>query len=476
MRIAAAVVLAVLFGLQIAAVAASADRPPHVDEVEYLHAGWLMASGEQLYRSFFEHHPPFLFAAFGAIATDDVPAFFSRARWLSGVFGLAAVAAFAAILWRGRPEAAAIAIAFVFASNTLWESALASARAEPFALAFFWTGAALILLRPANPFASGAGAAFVAVAALWNPKWPLGSVVVLAFWVAGTRRRLVSTAIAIALTSIALAGMHAIAPLDRVWFFSVEFTRALWPWLARSPQTLRQFHGGEPFLFAPALLRPLAAAGAGLVLLAAMRRFEERRIPVFFLLLAAASLIELRLTFPWPVIWRYYYAMWGFAVAALIGFAPAAVERLVGRRALAIGVAIVLVIVAGVQIAAVMPFGSSNAWVAQRYFMERLRPGETVLVDLLRHPVAARDAGYYWFGHDHVLPVAGQLRRSARGARLLPPPSYPFCSLDSRLRFVASPRTLDVPAHEQRCFAGLLTEGRLRRTPFSGVYEVVRLE
>jgi hypothetical protein len=494
-RIAAAL-LAVLLALQLVAIVRHADREPHPDEIEYLHAAWLMAHGETLYVTFFEHHPPFLFAALQGIVNDDVRVSFVRARLWSGAFGFVAMLAFAWILWRVRPEAVPIAVALLFASSPLWTNGLTAARAEPFAFAFFWCGAALVLLQSRDEvrssIASGAGMSLVAIAALWNPKWPFCSVVVAAFWWTGTRRRMLSGATALALTSASVFVMSRLAPLDRVWFFSVEYTRALWPWLSRAPELLRKdFQGGRPFVFAPALLRPAVMLAAFLLVVAAILcgRLREKKIASFFLLIAIASALELRFTFPWPVLWNYYYLMWGFAAAALVGLVPAAIQALLARgglrhaRMIAAGVAAVAMLIAGAYVLAEAPFGSSGDdgpyWASLHYFQRRLQRDDTVWLDIARHPVAARDAGYYWFGPGYVIPVANELRATARGARFLPPvPTTPFCAIaagaSTRLRLVSPPRMLLGSPREQLCFQQLLSAGRIRPTPFPVAYEVVR--
>ena len=96
-----AVALAILFALHLAAVGISANREPHVDETEYLHAAWLMAQGRQLYVDFFEHHSPFFFATLERLAPEgervDAQPYFVRARWLCGSLGLIARVSCAAL-------------------------------------------------------------------------------------------------------------------------------------------------------------------------------------------------------------------------------------------------------------------------------------------------------------------------------------------------------------------------------------------
>jgi hypothetical protein len=503
-RAAAAVLLSILFGLQLWAVIRLATREPNNDEIETLHASWLMAKGEQLYVSFFEHHSPLLYATIQRVASDDVVAFFQRARLLSGAFGIAALLAFAILLWRVRPEAPVIAVGLVFASAMLWTLDFADARAEPFALAFFWVGAALVLLTR-HAIAGGAGVALVAIAAMWSPKWPLCSLVVVAFWIAGMQRhRLVAIATAIALTAAALFVMSRIAPLDRTWFFMIDFNRAFARLTVASADVQSQFKG--PFDYAPSLMRPLFVliafiivalplirpsatfspqagrratgwwplaplAGRGWRGAPGEGRFEERRIVFFFLALAAASLLELRFTFPYPILWPHYYAMWGLAAAALIALVPAALSP----DAIRIAATIVALIVIAAYIVAAGPLDSPSPgpyWVSQRFLTRNLKPGETVWLYMQRHPIAVRDANYYWFNFGGTVPVARQLA----GSRFLPRTDHlPLCAIARgarlSLRYIAERR--HYPEDEARCFDRLLAAQRIRATAVPGVFEVV---
>jgi hypothetical protein len=484
-RVAAALLAGLVLALQLVSIVRRADRAPDKDEPEYLHAAWLMSHGERVYESFFEHHPPFLFAALESVASDDVPAYFVRARLLSGACAWLALASFAAILWRLRPEAAPIALALLFIAQPLWTAGLTAARVEPFAMAFFWAGAALVLLPRDATFAPGIGLGLIAIAGLWSPKWPFSSAVIAAFWLLRAQRRVVSAAIALALVAIALLLLRRIAPFDELWFFNVEFNRIYWPMLARSQAALQQdLHGGIRFLYAPSVMRPLMMLTAFILGGCAWfsKHIRERRLVLLLLLLAIASLLELRFVFPWPVLWPHYYLMWTFAGAALLGLVPAGVEALLARVRVryaaeaGLAIAVFVLLLLGAYIVAVAPFDAESDgpyWVSRRYFAAHLRPGDTVLLDIRRHPVAARDASYYWFGFG---PESQIIRQSPRAARFLPPPApLPFCELlrgaPARLRYVSAPRLLGATAADTRCFEQLLAAGLLRRTPVADVYE-----
>ena len=482
MRRVAGALLVLVLALHVVAVVQRADREPVPDEKEYLHAAWLMSKGERLYASFFEHHPPFLFGALELVATDDVPRFFVRARLFSGFFSVIALCALAAIVWRVQPSAAPLAIAFLLASLPLWMIGLAAARAEPFALAFFWTGVALVFLpRGSERFVSiagGAGAACIAIAALWNPKWPLSSLAIAAFWMARMPRRFLSTAVAAAVTLAALLVLRAFATFDQLWFFVVDFNRANYPSVGR----IREHWGEQSALtFMPLLLRPLAVAAALVLAGVAMKRLREKSIVLALMLLVCASALELRFFFPYPVLWHQYFLMWSFAGAALIALIPAALEALVpGRRAIAAIAFAALAVVVLANLIALAPLGAHGDdgpyWTHQRWLAQRLQPGERVLLDITHHPVAVRDATYYWF---EATPVITDLRRTPRGARYLPAPEeLPFCAMttgaQARFRFVSEPRLLGASPQQQRCFQALVASGRIRRSPFSDVFELVR--
>lgn len=474
----AAALVALVLALQTVAIVRRADREPHPDETEYLHAAWLMSHGGQLYTSFFEHHPPFLFAVLRAIASDDVPPYFVRARLLAGVFALIALGAFAALVWRVRPEAAPLALALLFVSLPMWINGLAAARAEPFALAFFWCGAALVFLPRGDErlaaIAGGAGVAFLVIAALWIPKWPFSSAVVAAFWLVRTPRRVLSAAVAALVALPAILALRLYATFEQLWFFVVVFNRANYPWLGRHQEGWD--FGGDALFFAPLLLRPVVVIPALAIVAAALFRKQLRDAPpvVFFLLLLAASALELRFVFPYPVLWSYYFLMYAFAAAALVALAP----FLLPWRMVANALAVALAVVVTAYVIAVAPFDSGGDegpyWSSQRYLARALRNGGTVWLSPKRHPVAVHDATYYWFGFFNVVP---SLQRTPAGARLLPPRPAPFCAMlagaKMNLRFVSEPRLLIESAEETRCFQQLLATQRIRRSRVATVYEVL---
>src|SRR5436190_911394 len=397
-RAAAAILLAFLFALQAWAVVRLATGEPDIDEIETLHASWLMAKGAQLYVSFFEHHSPLLYATVQRVPSADLAVLFRRARLPSG--GLVVVA--------------------------------------------FWIAG---VVR-----ASGAPSV--------PPKAHRRRAPLQAF---------IGAAVAIALTAAAVFVMSRIAPLDRTWFFMVDFNRALARLTQASADVRGQFKGS--FDFAPSLLQPLVALIAFIMVAARAKKFEERRIVFFFLALAGASLLELRFTFPYPILWPHYYAMWGLAAAALIALVPASLSPDAVRTA----ATIVVLIVITAYVVAAGSLESPNPgpyWVSQRFLTRNLKPGETVWLYMKRHPVTARDANYYWFNFGGTVPVARQLA----GSRFLPrTDNLPLCAIARgarlSLRYIAERRHF--PEDEARCFDQLLAAQRIRATAVPGVFEVV---
>ncbi|MEA2462647.1 MAG: hypothetical protein QOJ98_394, partial [Acidobacteriota bacterium] len=183
-RIASAILLAAALLMQVYATVVRADREPHMDENEYMHAGWLMANGGRLYETFFEHHSPLFFKTLELLAPVgervDVRPYYVHARWLCGAFGLLALLAFAALLWRIGPEASAIGVALLVATGPLWLRSFLEVRAETFAIAFFCIGSYMAMRW--RGAASGFGIGLVAVSCLWQPKWPLACVAIGLIW------------------------------------------------------------------------------------------------------------------------------------------------------------------------------------------------------------------------------------------------------------------------------------------------------
>ncbi|HEX8255313.1 MAG TPA: hypothetical protein VF846_19390 [Thermoanaerobaculia bacterium] len=460
-----------------------AERGPHMDENEYLHAGWMMANGERLYETFFEHHSPFFFKTLELLAPEgervDVRSYFRHARWLSGTFGFIALAALALILWRVGPEVAAIGIALLIATGSLWLYSFLEARAEPFALAFFCAGTYLALRW--RGAIGGLGVGLVVITSLWQPKWPLACLAVGVIWLVRSDRRITGFIAGALTTALAFLAMSAIVPLDMWWFFNFETNRVLAaavdvPWVMRA-----YFQGGVPFLFVPDALHPWYVVPAA-ILLAASLRFERTVWRALPLILLVAAYIEMRFIYPWPAVWAHYYLMWSVAAAAVLGTVPSSVRILLERapvrerltHTITVAVQIGALFLVSIHVAAVFPVGGSAAtyWVSQKYLREQLRPGDTIWLESTRHPVSAKDAHYYWFSIGQMTRAARELRKTARGRRYLPPPeNFPLCDPQSKVRFTHDPRRIGMP-EASPCMQRLVDTGQARRTVFFDVWEV----
>jgi hypothetical protein len=509
----AAVLLAVVLAFHGWAVLVRAGREPHMDENEYMHAGWMMANGGRLYATFFEHHSPFFFKALEVIAPEgeraDVRPYFIHARWLCGAFGLVALIALAALLWHVAPEAAAIGVGLLLATGPLWLRGFGEVRAEPFALAFFW-GGTFIAMRW-RTWIGGIGIGLVAISCIWMPKWPVACAAVGLLWLFLCTQKVKSIAAAIATLLLGFGALRLIVPLDVWWFFNFDVNQVLAAQVDASQWALdAYFGGGIPFLHVPAAFHPRFVVPAVLLVLAAFfvegrggvarSSSEEQRAPAEELrgtprnseelhlwrllpvLVLGAAFIEIRILYPWPAIWSHYYLMWGIAAAGVLALVPSSIEILLRRanvreklaRLTSIGIHAAAFLLLFAHLAALAPVSGDGAtyFVSTNWFLRNLRPGERVWIEAPRHPITVRDAHYYWFSVGQMASGAEQLRRTERGRRYLPPPdNFPVCDPDRvKLRFTMQPS--ESLRGATACMEQLVARGQAVRTVFGDVWEL----
>jgi hypothetical protein len=527
--------LAVVAGAGLLAVHGAGERgqllrAADFDEAQYLHGAWLLANGKRLYQDFAEDHTPFLEhglrlllpappAAPPAFPRLDVPRFLARGRIFMAIVGTLAALLAALTAWRlaGRPAAPVIAFAALAGSGWTWQRAMADLRNDPPALLLFWAGLLAILWRRdgsrAAALRAGAGVGLVAVAALWNPKWPLASAAAGLFAAAGLLRgggrAAVGRLLWAALPALAIAGgavlllLRLCRPGDYL-FFSFTFNAGLMDWFRHSPLVNTVWFGHKPtFYYAPALFRgpwPLLAGvicAAALALPRAARALPDRRALALVLALVLACYLEIRLVYPFPNLWPQHYLLWAFANAVVYACVPAAALALggalsvaqSGRRpplaplvdAIAIAAAGVLFVVAA-RPRLVAP-SAGRYWNTVSWVQRQLRPGDQVWLPPDVHPVGAVDASYYWFSFVDLVPYAlawhaahpSDSRLPAAGDADLPPCRLEQ-GLEPNLRYLTTDSSLvDLPA-SRTCLHRLLASRRLSPAGVPGVLEVVTPE
>jgi hypothetical protein len=331
----------------------------------------------------------------------------------------------------------------------------------------------------------------IAQACLWNPKWPVASVVIGVIFLLSMRRtRHVIAAVATAIAVVA-AGLAIIAMTTGIQPFidhTFGFTTALVQW-SRAVQAASP-RAAVAWLHCPDLFRLIYAAPAAAIVAFGMwrRRDAVRDAPLVWsvLALAAAALIEIRFVYPYPALWLQYFIFWSILAAMMIALVPQICFAFVGRftptaTKTAATVVTLLALVAATN-ALPADWDTSDPYrVSSAYLRARLGARDTVWIDMARYPLGARRASYYWFGFRDVVPAAMQFARTSQGAAILPPlreEDLPPCrlerGLEPNLRFIAARLHYERLPTVAGCFDRLLAGGRIAPTPFSDVYAVVR--
>jgi hypothetical protein len=478
--LASAAIVALLFALQIATMARYLDRALDHDEAQYLHDGWLMHEGRVLYRDFEENHSPLLFALFsklvpGATTPElprlDVITYAERARVVIGICGLLAVAFLALVAWRltGDAFAAAIVSLLLFSTGWIWRFGISCARNDPPSLFLFWAGAFLLLERRRSErldaLLAGLGIGLVGVAALWNPKWPLATLVLLVMFIVRQRRQLVIALIPpIVLCATTIAIIATQVTFRDYILFTFRFNAALGVWFARSPFVSEFWFEGEAWRYCGLPFKGWIVACvliAGLALPAVRGRLKTTWLPFALL---AATFVELRFLMSWPNIWPQYYLLWCYSAALVYAIIA---TTLVRRNVVFVAALIAIGIIGAVRIPSPDPDlhpDGLRAWGRIAYVQQRLAPGDTVWVDAVAHPIAARDATWYWYGLGDIVPFSLQYRALPHATEA----DLPLCraerGLEPSLRFVSIPPS-SLP-ESQKCLSRMMAAKRVRSTPF----------
>lgn len=454
------------------------------DEAELLHAGWLMRAGLRLYRDFCEDHSPFLFTILQRMVPEpwDAAAYISRARLFSGACGLLAAGAAAMLAYRISRGMLAplVTLSALLASPWVWYRGLNDVRTDPPTILLFWLGALFLLGRWQSErlrlALAGIGIGLVALAAFWNPKWPLESLVLgVAYLVVvrsarGVRNVALAVIPPLACVAASITWIVATVPLRDYLFFSFRYNQLFMEWFVHQPMmTNESFGGGRPYMFCDPAFRgiaPIAVIAAAVIIM-------RRRAPAGLLVLAAAATVEIRFIYSYPNIWPQYYLMWSFIAACLYGITAAKLLDLASDR-VAAAATIAVTIVCAIAVHTTMPISFTvNASPIRAYLQRKLRAGETVWMLPANHPIGVRDAGYYWFAMRDLTPFSIAYAAAHPGATPLPvmtESDLPVCraerGLQPDLRFVSGVDFVDRLPEARRCLERLIASGRA--TPMIG--------
>jgi hypothetical protein len=486
---AVAAAIAVILIVQALVIWRSLPRALDHDEGEHLRAAAWVASGKTLYRDFAENHTPFLYMILVPLApsaTDGIDAtrrYVVIARVLSAAAGIAAVFCIAAIAFHLTGDAMAIPIvlAALLASSWTWLRGVADVRSEPYTLLLFWAGALLVVRASAASrramLAAGAGIGLIAVADLWNPKWPLVSLVVLGLYAIHVRRAAAarlwtwiaaSFAIAIALPlSAFVAALRLATPRD-LFFFSFTYASAISRWYRGAVAGTAA--GG--FAFCPPWLLPWCALAAAVIVIL------QRRHRVV-LLLVIASTAEVVFLYPYPHLWPQYLVMWACVVALLYGVAISSIDARPGIR-ISIAAVIAIAFLAYDWTHIKQP-ANERQWERMADLQRRIAPGEAAWVRPEELPTAVPAGSYYWYSFADQVPFSIAYARTSAANGFLPPlrdEDLPPCriarGIDAmHVRLLDSRAVQNLPA-SRRCMEELARRGSLRPIAGTPIWEVVR--
>ena len=503
MRLAAAAAVVLLIALHVAAVVKLAGRALAHDEAEFLHAAVLLSRGAVLYRSFVEHHPPFLFAALAALGPADGPAFAYRARWVTGAVGLLALATAALMVGRAakRIAAAVLFTALVLTIPSIWNCAFAEVRVEAPSLLLWFGGAVMSLCirrrTPGGSIARGIGIGLLAEACLWNPKWPIVTAVVLGFWLTAfvkewreaPKRAYIELAAAAVAIAAGFASLAALTSLRTYPWQVLGISTAFNEWWMRT----HSGPGAARFFYCPRIVLPTRIIPATVVVLlgafAGRDRRRDRPLVLFLCIATVASLVEIRYVFSWPAIWLHYYVLWTLLACAVLALLPGAVGSLIVRiapeaekiAAMATPLAAAVALLFALDIIPATSVTQDPYWVEVGYLQRLLRPGDTVWTDVDRMPIMATDESPYWFGLRDFLPAALLYAKTPHGAEVLPkiaesdlPPCRLEAGLAPHLRLIAGPIHLERLPVAFDCFERLRNRGVVVATVVPDVYLVRR--
>ena len=507
----AAVLLALfILTLHAAVIVHTLSRSLDHDEGEHLRAGEWIAAGKTIYVDFAENHTPFLhqlLATFAPTALDfhQLQQYIWNARLLTTLVGTIAVLCVAAFAARiaGNALAAIPAMAVLLLPGWSLQRVVADVRPEPYTLLLFWGGVLLItrdVSKRGGVILGAVGAGLVMATGVWNPKWPIETILILAWWAAdvfGAQRRSWRT-VAVSLLIAALPPLLLIATalrvttLPRLIFFGYRYPAAFYQWFGRVPLVQKTFRFQGPFDYCPGAFEPLVAIPAILLFAIALRYAWSRLTPRqrrLILLLAAliiAAAIEVRFLYSWPRLWPQYFVMWGCGLAALYGVTLTILWKEPARPLLA-ATAVIAGIYATAAILATREVVDESHWGVAAAILVRLRPGEGVWLVPPDSALPAPAGSYYWYAFPDQVPFSLEWARTPAARKWLPQISdadLPPCRMleahlygmkrgDTYVRFIDGRVPENLP-QSNGCTAILLQHGLARRLGPFGILEVAR--
>jgi hypothetical protein len=497
--IAAAVL--VLLAVHVAVIHAQLLRAVHHDEGEHLHAAWLMHEGGRLYRDFNENHSPYLYLLLQPLVAhaDSLASLLIASRLLMALFSAVAVSCVAALAWRTTraPASPIVVAALLLAPGSLWGRAIADVRSEPVTLALFWGGALLLLWSrdalPATAIRAGLGIGLVIASALWNPKWPMETVILGIVYVVTLVRILCVSrwfvALSVVVAAVLPAAMIPLALSRASWsdlrFFSVDFTRAFYAWFAHSRMVQATFGFAGPLQYLPARFTPWLVAPAALLTGYSLSRYPpspaSRQSGYTFLALGLAAALEIRFLYSYPRLWPQYFVMGAFVGALIYSMALSTVElfRRPRTQLAMIATATMFFVVSAWPLLRLGP-GDQAYWARMELLTRHLRPGAEVVLDPTAHPVRVSDGSYYWYAFADQVPFAIAYAHTDAGVGFLPrgdESSLPPCAIArgevTRVQFLQRSIWRNLPA-ARGCLERALQEGLIRPTTDADILEVVR--
>lgn len=475
------------------------------DEMQYLHIGWLMSQGKQLYRDFVDDHSPFLFTIFASLVPEggtasmpllDLLSYIARARAVTAACGALGLATLGFLAYRatGSIFAPLVTVAFLAGSDWMWHHAFFSARNDPPALLLFWSGTLFLLASWRTERMrfgmAGVGIGLAFAAALWNPKMPLECLVLGAVYLwklKGAFRhgaRMVALAIvpALAIGGAALLWIVRAVPLRDYLFFTFRYNILLFDYIRNSFEpNPRAFVYCDPAFKGVLPLLVLIAAAAILFVPAIRRKVRELDLQMYGVVfaLAIAALLDIRFIYNHPNLWPQYYLMWGVAAAVLYGMTAAALLRTIRnpRTQAFVQIAASVVAVAMVLLAYSLR-APAQTWRGPSLAQQNLRPNETVWLAPDVHPIAAHDASYYWVGFVELAPTSMRYTASNPDQSYLPvlgeqdlPPCRAERGLDPHVRFVSDKALYTLPVARQ-CLDRMIASGRAVRASIPGAWDL----